>query len=162
MIDPITQGMTFHTHYDEDRSITTRYWKRADQPIYEDHPDKDMLPCNELYFMHHADLPSIELESYDRNADNYFWYKIWFWNNAFHRENDIGYESSNSKSWIRNGKVHRYDGWASTGVLGQEYWSINGKIIENPQDYFDWLKEMDMDINNLSDKDKVIIDLKWG
>lgn len=60
--------------------------------------------------------------------------------------------------------LHRYDGpvYVYDGNLkAGDQWRIRGKVVDEGK-YKAWLLEQDMDIFNLSDNDKILIDLKWG
>lgn len=46
------------------------------------------------------------------------------------------------------------------GDYRDEHWYLHGKRI-NEEYYMNWLKENGMDINNLSDEDKAMIDMKY-
>lgn len=63
-------------------------------------------------------------------------------------------------------QLHRYDGPAAEIDVDHEgaetyLWFILGNMI-NGEEYKAWLIESNMDINNLTDHDKILIDLKWG
>lgn len=90
---------------------------------------------------------------------------------TYHREDGPAYKFVDSHSvsinYIQLGKRHRYDGPAhysiskNTRKKSEGMWFIRGIRIEGDE-YLTWLADSDMDINNLSDNDKILIDLKWG
>ena len=85
--------------------------------------------------------------------------------------------------WYINGKLHREDGPAAIYPNGTQYWYINGKrhrengpavIYPNGEQHWyinfhdvtdkitEWAKERDIDLENLSEMDKMIISMEWG
>lgn len=83
----------------------------------------------------------------------------------WHREDGPAYMSDKYTEYWINDKPHRYDGPAivwlkSPEVKGQKTWYIHGVVVDE-NEYISWLEESGMDINNLSDNDKVLIDLRW-
>lgn len=61
-------------------------------------------------------------------------------------------------------KLHRYDGPAKLEKAvdhTEEKWYIHGKRIDSVK-YKSWLTDQGMDIDNLSDEDKLLINMKWG
>lgn len=98
-------------------------------------------------------IPNEELGEIHKN--NYYQF-IW------HREDGPAYicESVGEYNYWINDKLHRYDGPAQI-TENEEVWWIRDKIVD-PNEYKEWLIDNGMDINNLSDNDKIIIDLKWS
>lgn len=81
------------------------------------------------------------------------------------------YGGKNIKKWVCEeyyilGEKHRYDGPAYREYLVDKEddnfsdWYIRGCRIDGTK-YKAWLIENDMDINNLTDNDKILIDVKW-
>lgn len=62
---------------------------------------------------------------------------------------------------LDNYDYHRYDGPACLIFDEEEQWWIRGKNVDEVE-YKKWLDESDMDMYNLSNEDKLLIDLKWG
>lgn len=65
--------------------------------------------------------------------------------------------------YMVNNCLHRYDGPALIYRYGklEDLWFIRDTLV--PEDaYLDWLIDMGMDRKNLSDEDKLLIDMKWG
>jgi hypothetical protein len=57
--------------------------------------------------------------------------------------------------WYLNDKCHREDGPAYIGSDGTQYWYLNGKHIT--EEVTNWAKERNIDLNNMSDEDKLIL-----
>ena len=105
--------------------------------------------------------------------------KFWCINDQYHREDGpaIIYENGTQIWWI-NGKLNREDGPAIIYFDGPKEWWVNGKrhrldgpaidtywyIHDNDvtKQITKWAKERDIDLNNLTDEDKMIIQLEWG
>lgn len=78
--------------------------------------------------------------------------------------------TSSASYYYNNGLIHRYDGPAEIiqykgdsdlrHFSDTENWYLWDQAIES-YEYFSWLIEMGMDIENLTLEDKAIIDLKW-
>ncbi len=62
--------------------------------------------------------------------------------------------------WYINGKLHREDGPAWIWKDGEQYWYINGHDITD--EILKWAKDRDIDLENLSEIDKMIISMEWG
>jgi hypothetical protein len=60
--------------------------------------------------------------------------------------------------WYLNDKRHREDGPAYIGCYGTKYWYINGKHITNEVN--DWAKERNIDLNNMTDEDKMVLKIE--
>lgn len=63
-------------------------------------------------------------------------------------------------SWFFHGKRHRLDGPALLWISGIEDWFINGCDVTN--EITSWTKELGIDLNNLSEDDKILIQIKWS
>jgi hypothetical protein len=61
--------------------------------------------------------------------------------------------------WICNRKLHRIDGPAVIDPMGRCFWYINGRHLTRT--IFAWARENNIDLNNLTDNDKMIIKLTW-
>lgn len=86
------------------------------------------------------------------------------WSNEigqFHREDGPAVEYYNgSKLWYVNGRPHRVDGPAVMWACFPSEWWVNGFRITNQ--IHDWAAEMGIDLKNLTEDDKLIIELKWA
>jgi hypothetical protein len=60
-----------------------------------------------------------------------------------------------SQMWFLNGKIHREDGPAVIYPDGSQMWFLNYKNIT--ENVTNWAKERDIDLNNMSDADKMIL-----
>ena len=89
-----------------------------------------------------------------------------------------------TKIWRNEkGQTHREDGPAVIRSNGSQYWYIHGKLhhlygpaFVRSDGHFEWCihdndvtkqiqkwaKERDIDLNNLTDEDKMIIMIEWG
>lgn len=70
-------------------------------------------------------------------------------------------------AWVQHGKLHRIDGPAievideNTNEIVYESWYI--KNIPIPMfNYLKWADENKISLDNLSEADKILIDMKWG
>jgi hypothetical protein len=83
----------------------------------------------------------------------------WYLNGKRHREDGqaIIYPDG-SQAWYKDGKLHREDGPAVIWSDGTQYWYINGKNITD--DITIWAKDRNIDLNNLSDDDKIILKIE--
>jgi hypothetical protein len=59
------------------------------------------------------------------------------------------------KSWYINDNLHREDGPAIIRQNGTKEWYLNGKNIT--KEITNWAKERNIDLNNMSDMDKMIL-----
>ena len=96
--------------------------------------------------------------------------KRWKLNGELHREDGPAIEfSDGSKYWYKHDKPHRLDGPAviqntkkllKYNTLSKIIWFINGHnvtdIITN------WAKENDIDLDDLTEDDKLLIKLVWA
>jgi hypothetical protein len=93
-------------------------------------------------------------------------FSAWFINGIRHRENFPAVEYFNGNyTWYCHGKCHRLDGPAFYQVrLGDDsdanYWFINGHDVTKK--IHAWATERNIDLNNLSELDKLIIHLEWS
>ncbi len=62
--------------------------------------------------------------------------------------------------WYINGKLHREDGPAVIYPNGIQHWYINGNDITD--EIKKWAEDRDIDLENLSEMDKMVISLEWG
>jgi hypothetical protein len=106
----------------------------------------------------------------------------WSRNGQYHREDGpaVIYPNGTQKWWL-NGNLHREDGPAVIGSNGNEYWYLNGKyhredgpaiIYPNgTQEWFlndinitkevnEWANERNIDLNNMSDEDKMVLKIE--
>jgi hypothetical protein len=60
-----------------------------------------------------------------------------------------------SQMWFLNGKIHREDGPAVIYPDGTQMWFLNYKNIT--ENVTNWAKERNVDLNNMSDADKMIL-----
>ena len=91
----------------------------------------------------------------------------WNWFDEENRLHRIGgptieYDEGGGEYRVR-GKLHRLDGPAI--VCGDEdrnlnEWYINGYSVDYQIDL--WAKVMNIDLNNLSEEDKILIAVKWS
>ena len=88
----------------------------------------------------------------------------WYINDVLHREDGpavIDEGESPNKVWYIHGKIHRLDGPAVIWeVSGERQWYINGHYVTDQ--ITEWAKDRDIDLNNLTEMDKMIIQLEWG
>jgi hypothetical protein len=82
--------------------------------------------------------------------------QVWYLNDTCHREDGPAYIGPNgTQSWFLNGNIHREDGPAVIYPDGTQRWYLNGKNIT--KDVTNWAKERNIDLNNMSDEDKMIL-----
>ena len=88
--------------------------------------------------------------------------KVWLNDvGVYHREDGPAVEWwHGGKDWYVNGVKHRLDGPATINRIGNKIWFINGFDVNNK--ITKWAKERDIDLDNLSEEDKMIIQLEWG
>jgi hypothetical protein len=93
-----------------------------------------------------------------KHTDSYgteYWYK----DGKIHREDGPAYISKNgTKAWYKDGDLHREDGPAVIHPNGTQYWYLNDKHITD--DITIWTKERNIDLNNMTDEDKIILKLE--
>jgi hypothetical protein len=92
-------------------------------------------------------------------------YAIYHPNNGlYHCEDGPAFFGEMTTRWYMNGKMHRLDGPAI--VWNEEYdrnfdqWWING--LEVTDEIYEWASERDIDLNNLTEEDKIVIALEWS
>jgi hypothetical protein len=80
----------------------------------------------------------------------------WYLNDKIHREDGPAVIYSNgTQSWWLSGNLHREDGPAIIYPDGTQAWCVNGKDIT--KDVTNWANERNIDLNNMSDMDKMIL-----
>ena len=85
--------------------------------------------------------------------------KRWFLNGLLHREDGPALEYHDGTNyWYINGLLHRLDGPAIIESTGSKYWYINGKNVT--KQITEWVIEQDIDLDNLTDEDTLLIKLK--
>ena len=85
--------------------------------------------------------------------------KRWYLNGLYHREDGPAVEFLNGdKQWWSNDRRHRLDGPAIIESTGSKYWYINGKNVT--KQITEWVIEQDIDLDNLTDEDTLLIKLK--
>jgi len=85
--------------------------------------------------------------------------QYWYKDDELHREDGPAVIWPNgTQFWYINGKYHREDGPAIIRPDGTQYWYINDKEITN--DITIWAKERNIDLNNMSDDDKIILKIE--
>ena len=85
--------------------------------------------------------------------------KRWYLNGLYHREDGPAVECANGdKQWWSNDRRHRLDGPAIIESTGSKYWYINGKNVT--KQITEWVIEQDIDLDNLTDEDTLLIKLK--
>jgi hypothetical protein len=85
--------------------------------------------------------------------------QIWYKDDKRHREDGpaIIYPDG-SQMWYKDGNLHREDGPAVIRPNGTQYWYISSKNITN--DIINWAKDRNIDLNNMTDNDKIILKLE--
>lgn len=68
-------------------------------------------------------------------------------------------KESSASLWYYHGMLHRYDGPAHYSEYC-DFWYIKGIFVIG-SDYLGWIEDHGMDINNLSENDKILIDMRW-
>ena len=87
--------------------------------------------------------------------------KIWYLNGQYHREDGPAVEFINGDTeyWVC-GKIHRFDGPAYIRHNGYTSWYINGFFVSD--EITEWAKENNIDLDNLTKYDKLLIKLVWA
>jgi hypothetical protein len=86
-------------------------------------------------------------------------FQSWWLNDKRHREDGPAVIYPNgTKKWYLNGKYHREDGPAYIGSDGTQEWYVNDKHIT--KEVNDWANERNIDLNNMSDMDKMILKIE--
>ena len=87
--------------------------------------------------------------------------KRWILNGHYHREDGPALEFSNgTKYWYIKNICHRLDGPAIIDGSGSSMWCFNGHEITD--EITQWAKDNDIDLDNLSEDDKLLIKLVWS
>ena len=82
--------------------------------------------------------------------------QAWYINGNRHREDGPAIIYSNGNQyWYINDKRHREDGPAVIYANGYQRWYINGKLVTDK--VITWTKSCDIDIDNMSEPDKLLI-----
>jgi hypothetical protein len=85
--------------------------------------------------------------------------KRWYLNGKIHREDGpAAIYPDGTQEWFLNGEFHREDGPAYIGSDGSQYWFLNDKEIT--EEINDWAKERNIDLNNMSDMDKMVLKIE--
>ena len=87
--------------------------------------------------------------------------QFWYINGKRHREDGPArIYPDGTQEWYISGKRHRENGPAVIYQDGRQYWCINGHDVNDQ--IAEWAKDRDIDLNNLTEMDKMIISLEWG
>jgi hypothetical protein len=111
----------------------------------------------------------------DIQNDSQFWYK----NDKLHREDGpAAIYADGTQYWYKDGKLHREDGPAIIYSYGSKYWYKYDKIhcedgpavilsggnkywykdeIDIANDVYTWAKQCDIDLENITDCDKLLL-----
>ena len=102
--------------------------------------------------IHRTNIPSVISKNGDQG---------WFFEGNLHRLDGPAVENKNGyKAWYVHGVPHRLDGPALIFPEGRKEWNINGL---NATDHITpWAKECGIDLDNLTDVDKLLIKLTWA
>jgi len=101
--------------------------------------------------LHREDGPAMEFVSGT---------KKWYINGLIHRENGPAVEQNDGISeWYKQGKRHRIDGPAWISPISSEWWINDFEITFKIRQ---WAKDNNIDLNNLSEVDKLMIKLTWA
>ena len=86
-------------------------------------------------------------------------YRAWFINGKLHRLDGPAIIDVDRQEWFIDGELHRIDGPA---VITGDYqaWYIHGYIVTDK--IHEWAKINNIDLDNLTDDDKVLIKLVWS
>jgi (2Fe-2S) ferredoxin len=85
--------------------------------------------------------------------------QCWYMNGKLHREDGPAViDPYGTQVWLLNGKRHREDGPAVIYTDGSQYWYMNDKEITKLVS--NWAKERNIDLNNLSHNDRIILKLE--
>ena len=85
----------------------------------------------------------------------------WWYHGKLHREDGPAFIRPNvTREWYKDGKVHRIDGPAIIMDDGRSFWHINGYRVDKK--IHKWAKDRNIDLDNLTEMDKMIIELEWG
>lgn len=155
------------------------YWDENFEYVMDADPDHiddfDAANIGSKYFPLHSfdDEPAIKYYN-KKEIDGISDY--WMHQGVQHREGGPCVIGRYRIEWRKLGIYNRHDGpaiingnfgfrpdWKNIDPVNirQSVWSINNVGIDET-DYKNWLDEMGMDINNLTEEDKLLIDLKWS
>ena len=102
--------------------------------------------------LHREDGPAAEY-----NTGN----KEWYINDILHREDGPAIDCKDgTKFWFVHWVQHRLDGPAVKHSDGSSYWYIHGNDVTD--EITKWAKDNDIDLDNLSEDDKLLIKLVWS
>lgn len=94
----------------------------------------------------------------ERHKNGTFWYDE---EGRFHREDGPAVDwNTGLKQWRIHGNAHRLDGPAIIRENGTFDWCINNHYVTDL--IFSWAVEMQIDLDNLTEDDKILIAMKWG
>lgn len=79
--------------------------------------------------------------------------------NQVHRTDGPAVIAGAVKQWWINGQMHRTDGPACMGYKGKNFWYIRGEDVT--EEITKWANSIDMDLDNVTPEDELIIRLKW-
>ena len=87
--------------------------------------------------------------------------KKWTLNGVRHREDGPAIEyPDGEKQWVFNNQRHRLDGPAYIGANGLCLWYINDCYVSD--EIIQWASDNDIDLDNLTEDDKLMIKLVWA
>lgn len=82
-------------------------------------------------------------------------------NGILHREDGPAFDDRHGNIQYRqNGVAHRLDGPAIFREDGSYDWVIDGRYITEQIEF--WAETMGIDLDNLSEDDKILISIKWS
>ncbi len=85
--------------------------------------------------------------------------QVWWKDGKIHREDGPAVIwPDGTQRWYKDGKLHREDGPAVIYSYGTKEWYLNGKNVTD--DIIIWAKDRNIDLNNLSDDDKIILKIE--
>jgi hypothetical protein len=118
-------------------------------------PTLKILPDGTKYWYIHGELHREDGPAIIRPSGT----QEWWLNGIRHRKDGpaVIYPDGYQEWWL-NGERHREDGPAIINSDGTKYWYINGKQIT--KEVNDWAKERNIDLNNMSDMDKMILKIE--
>ncbi len=83
----------------------------------------------------------------------------WFKDGKLHREDGPAIiDPDGRQTWYKDGNLHREDGPAIIHPDGTKYWYKDGKEITD--DIINWAKDRDIDLNNMTDYDKMVLKIE--
>ena len=85
--------------------------------------------------------------------------QFWYLNGKYHREDSpaVIYPDG-TQEWYLNGKLHMEDGPAVISPDGTQEWYLND--IHITHEVIHWANERSIDLNNMSDVDKLVLKLE--